>query len=115
MFEKVKLLQDFNNERIYHHPKISRYREMGENIIEELFDYLLDKYNNYGKDYEKYKESELALDKQFGNYIERYESLYDTEGNIPKVIICDYIAGMTDNYALNAMRQIKIPEPIQFK
>ena len=85
---------------------------MGENIIEELFDYLLDKYNNNGKDYKKYKESELDLDRQFGNYIERYEDLYNNEGNIPKVIVRDYIAGMTDNYALNAMKQIKIPKPI---
>jgi dGTPase len=114
MFEKVETLQNFNYNRIYNHPTILNYRRMGENIIEELFDYLLDKYNNNGKDYKKYKESELDLDRQFGNYIERYEDLYNNEGNIPKVIVCDYIAGMTDNYALNAMKQIKIPEPIQF-
>ena len=114
LFEKVKTLQDFNYDRIYNHPIISNYREMGENIIEELFDYLLDKYNNNGKDYKKYKESELDLDRQFGNYIERYEDLYNNEGNIPKIIVCDYIAGMTDNYALNAMKQIKIPKPISF-
>lgn len=114
MFEKVQILQEFNKEKIYYHPIISNYRKMGENIIEELFDYLLEKYNNNGKDYKKYKESELDLDRQFGNYIERYEDLYNNEGNIPKVIVCDYIAGMTDNYALNAMEQIKIPKPISF-
>lgn len=114
MFEKVKTLQKFNYNRIYNHPIISNYRKMGENIIGELFDYFLDKYNNNGKDYKKYKESELDLDRQFGNYIERYEDLYNNEGNIPKVIVCDYIAGMTDNYALNAMKQIKIPKPISF-
>jgi len=115
MFDKVQMLQEFNKDRIYNHTTISNYRKMGENIIKELFDYLLDKYNNYGKEYEKYKESGLDVDRHFGSYIERYESLYDSEGNIPKFIISDYIAGMTDNYALNAIQQIKIPEPIQFR
>lgn len=114
MFKKVQILQKFNKDRIYNHPTISNYRTMGENIIKELFDYLIDKYNNYGKDYEKYKKNGLDLDRQFGNYIQRYESMYNKEGDVPKVIVCDYIAGMTDNYALNAMKQIKIPEPIQF-
>ncbi len=60
------------------------------------------------------KKSELDLDRQFGNYIERYEDLYNKEGDIPNFFVCDYIAGMTDNYALNAMKQIKIPKPISF-
>ena len=59
--------------------------------------------------------SHIDLDKRFGSYLKRYKPVYDKEGNIPKRIVCDYIAGMTDGYALSAFKQIKIPKPIKFK
>ena len=40
--------------------------------------------------------------------------LYEAEGTIPNAIVTDYISGMTDNFALDSMRQITIPKPISF-
>jgi len=114
-FEKVEMLQNFNYDNIYGHPIIRKYSEMGENILEELFDYLLELYSNYGNVYESYAVSKIELDMSFGGYIDNYKSVYDIEGLVPKRIVCDFIAGMTDNYALNAYKQIKIPKPIKFK
>jgi dGTP triphosphohydrolase len=45
----------------------------------------------------------------------KYKKVYEEEGLIPKRIVCDFIAGMTDGYALNAYNQIKIPRPIRFR
>jgi dGTPase len=115
MFEKVGILQNFNYKYIYKHPDILKYEKMGERILEELFDYLLELYSNIGEMYEKYKETGVELDKHFGSYIDRYRTVYEAEGTVPKVIVCDFIAGMTDGYALNAFKQIKIPKPIKFK
>lgn len=115
MFEKVGLLQKFNYKYIYGHPVITNYRTMGEGILEELFDYLLDLYSNKGTVYAKYAETGVELDKHFGSYIDRYRTVYEPEGTVPKVIVCDYIAGMTDAYALSAFKQIKIPKAIKFK
>jgi len=115
MFEKVKILQGFNYKFIYGHPDIENYKKKSEKIIEEIFDYLLDLLNNQGHDYEKYTKSIIELDKQFGGYLNRYQSIYNNEFNVPKRIVCDFIAGMTDNYALSAYKQIKIPKPIRFK
>jgi dGTP triphosphohydrolase len=109
------MLQKFNYKNIYGHPIIRKYSEMGENILEELFDYLLELYSNYGNVYESYADSKIELDVSFGGYIDNYKSVYDIEGLVPKRIVCDFIAGMTDNYALNAYKQIKIPKPIKFK
>jgi dGTPase len=115
MFEKVKLLQNFNYKKIYGHEIITKYRLMGENILEELFDYLLDLYSNQGQNFGHYSISKIELNRHFGGYINRYKNVYETEGLIPKRIVCDFIAGMTDNYALNAFNQIKIPTAIKFK
>jgi dGTPase len=115
MFEKVKILQKFNYNHIYGHPDIENYKQKGEKIIEEIFDYLLDLLNNQGHDYEKYSESKIELIKHFGGYLNRYSSIYNDEFNVPKRIVCDFIAGMTDNYALSAYKQIKMPKPIKFK
>jgi len=115
MFEKVNVLQNFNYKYIYGHPDIEKYKQKGERIIEEIFDYLIELLNNIGHDYEKYSESKVELDKHFGGYLDYYQSIYNNEFNVPKRIVCDFIAGMTDNYALGAYKQIKIPKPIKFK
>ncbi len=115
MFEKVKILQDFNYNYIYGHDIIVKYREKGEKILEEIFDYLLELYSNHGQIYKKYLSSEIELNRHFGSYLERYNIIYKREGYVPKVIVCDYIAGMTDGFALNAYKEIKLPKPIKFK
>lgn len=115
MFEKVSLLQKFNYEHIYGHPIITKYREMGENILEELFDFLLELYSEHGQNVEKYSSTKSDLVIHFGGYLNKYKDVYQEEGQIPKKIVCDFIAGMTDGYALNAYNQIKIPQPIKFK
>lgn len=115
MYEKVKILQNFNYKYIYGHPTIVHYRKMGENILEELFDFLLELYGEHGQNFDYYEQSILELVRHFGEYINKYKSVYEAEGMVPKMIVCDFIAGMTDGYALKAFHQIKIPQPIRFK
>jgi len=112
MFEKLKILRNFNYRHIYAHPTILEYRKKGEKIIEELFDYLIDLYDNYGQDYDKYENNKSNLNKVFGRYLKKMKELYDRENNIPKQIVTDFIAGMTDNYALYAYKSMRIPKPI---
>lgn len=115
MFEKVKLLQKFNYQFIYGHADIKKYSDMGEQILEELFDYLLELYSEYGQTYDKYTSTKVELDRHFGGYLNRYQTLYQEENWVPKRIVCDFIAGMTDGYALKAYKEIKIPKAIKFK
>ena len=114
MFEKLKILKTFNYKRIYSHPDILEYRKKGETILEDLFDYLLNQYDNFGQDYGKYGEQKSILSERFGSYLFKMKGFYDNENNIPKQIVTDYIAGMTDNYALEAYKSIRIPKPIKF-
>ena len=115
MFNKLKILKNFNYRYIYAHETIVEYRNKGVRILEELFDFLLDLYDNNGQDFEKYKTKEQSLKNSFGAYLKKMKGLYEKENFIPKQVVTDYISGMTDNYALKAYKSIKIPNPIIFK
>ena len=42
------------------------------------------------------------------------KKLYEDEKTSPKEIVRDYIAGMTDGYALKCMKEISLPEELCF-
>jgi dGTP triphosphohydrolase len=117
-------LKDFNYQAIYNNPRIKEYKVYCKRIISTLFDYLSKLYCSNHWDFEWYlKEENLNLDKFFGNYLKGMESFYKkekvankwTEGDLGKQIIADYISGMTDKFAIECMREISIPRPIEFK
>ncbi|MDD4847572.1 MAG: HD domain-containing protein [Bacteroidales bacterium] len=114
MFEKVSILQKFNYQYIYQHPIINTYSEKCEKILEELFDFLHSTLICYQNNYEKYQQDKIDLVKHFGNNLQEYEQLYKTEGWDTETIVCDFIAGMTDNYALNAYKEMRLPKSITF-
>lgn len=113
--EKLKQLYKFNNDKIYSHKDIIAYRKKGEHILEEIFDYLLDLYCTNGNDFSKYTNNKCKLAIKFGQYLEKMNEFYEKENNVPKIIVCDYVAGMTDDYALSSYKQIRYPESIIFK
>jgi len=107
-------LKEFNYKEIYNHPRIQAYKSHGQNIIVKLFEYLSELYFKNGRNYEKYFTSSIKLDKQFGGYIQKMARFYINEEDIPEKIITDFVSGMTDLYALECMRQISLPSPINF-
>lgn len=117
-------LKDFNYRAIYNNPRIKEYKVYCKRIISTLYDYLSKLYCSNHWDLEWYlREENLNLDKFFGNYLKGMEGFYKsekvsnkwTEGDLGKQIISDYISGMTDKFAIECMREISIPRPIEFK
>ena len=115
--EKYKVLMElykFNMDHIYKHDAIERYKKYCIHIIETLFDHLLDIYTNWDFDLERYEKSPVLLDARFGGYLCYMQSIYMQEKASAKSIVRDYIAGMTDSYALKCMREISLPEELNF-
>lgn len=112
-YNVLKELSEFSDKKIYRHDAILRYRVYCTHIIDRLFDYLLGIYNKWGPHPGKYKGSPVPLDARFGRYLGYMSALYKQEGS-PVGIVRDYIAGMTDSYALRCMREISIPEELNF-
>ncbi|GAH95367.1 unnamed protein product, partial [marine sediment metagenome] len=90
------------------------YQSYCERIIKSLFEYLLNIYNNWNLDLKKYKNSSVPLDRRFGRYLGNMQNLYKEENSGTKSIVRDYIAGMTDSYALRCMKEISLPEELNF-
>jgi dGTPase len=113
-FELISKLKNYNYERIYYHPRLVRYQQYCEKIIDGLFSHFLDGLHGIGRIPEAWKAQQLACDRAFGDYLECMGGLYDEENDDYTRIVCDYVAGMTDNYALKCNTQLTQPEPIEF-
>lgn len=111
----IMKLYEFSAERIYQHPAIKRYKNYCEKIVESLFDYLVNVYGNWDMELGAYEKSPVPLDVRFGRYLRTMGRRYSEEKASAKTIVRDYIAGMTDGYALRCMREISLPEELTFE
>lgn len=81
-------LRNYMFKHVYIGSKAKKEEIKAQNIVKQLYEYLI--------------ESEELLPKEMCRFIERdgYER-----------VVCDYIAGMTDRYAVKKFRELFIPEP----
>ncbi|AZR72786.1 phosphohydrolase [Anoxybacter fermentans] len=105
-------LKEFNYKNIYFHPKLLHYAKYCRRIIRLLYEQLEKTFLSYGLNFNRYKESEFTLERKFGKYLEDMQTVYEREGWPIQQILYDYIAGMTDQYAIKMVREFFIPKPI---
>ena len=79
-----------------------------------MFDYLLDVYSRWDSSYEDYANSQSPLDRRFGRYLANMAEVIANDKTGPKAIVRDYVAGMTDDYAIRCMKEISLPEELSF-
>ncbi len=111
--EKYKMimeLRNFNYKNIYLSDKNMAF-PYTENILNTIFDYLLYNYQKKVKNYDSYKNSKNRVLRHFGRYIFEMRNFYKQDEKI-EIILTDFISGMTDLYAIDAMKQISIPRPV---
>jgi dGTPase len=87
MLEAMNRMKEFMFERLYHHPRVLAEREKMRVIISQLFDY--------------YMEHPDMLPENFRPAEPSYEAQVQS--------VCDYIAGMTDRYAIQRYIQLFLP------
>jgi dGTPase len=87
MYEQFDALRDFMFENVYKNPKAKSEEEKAKRVIHELFEYYLSHTEQLTGEYAKY----LVIDGK-----ER--------------AVADYIAGMTDNYAVSEYMRIFVPK-----
>ncbi|MDD2634164.1 MAG: HD domain-containing protein [Bacteroidales bacterium] len=113
-YQIVTKLKHFNYKNIYEHPELKRYDIFCDRIISNLFEYLMEIFTKSNYDYLKYNESRIELDVNFADYLKGMAQFYQNNKDDKKQIITDFISGMTDDYALESIKQITIPKPIHF-
>lgn len=113
-FDLINELKQFNYRHIYFHPRLRDYAGHCRLLLGQLFAHLSEALRRWGRDWPAWRASPVPLDQAFGRHLERTVAFYDAEGGPSHQPIVDYLAGMTDLYALAAARQILFPEPIRF-
>lgn len=109
-YELMNRLKDFNYAEIYQHERLSNYTSYADRMITLIFDHLKGLFTRYGFDTEGYESELLPISNSFGRYLHKMKKVYSEEPDIPDQVLSDYISGMTDTYAVDAVKQICIPQ-----
>ena len=113
-FALLSQLRTFNYERIYHNEQMRQRKETIDKCIRDLFDYFRTIFNRYGFDYEAYAKEGKNTAKSFANYMKSMTKVYHQDPAQIDTTIADYIAGMTDSFALSVMEDVILPNSIKF-
>ncbi len=107
-------LIDFNFEHIYHSKQTERYKNQAKHMLKSLFEVLLDILHSTKRFKENGNLSKVLSDtfvynvlKQF--VIEDMDRAY-SDRDPDSLIVLDFIAGMTDNFARNSYLELFVPQ-----
>ena len=89
-------------------------KETIDKCIRDLFDYFRTLFKRYGFAYEAYDREGKQTAHSFANYMRSMQKVYQNDPTQIDVIIADYIAGMTDSFALSVMEDVILPNSIKF-
>ncbi len=106
MFKMIKEFKQFSRKYIYQNPKLDYWNDYSMTVLKAIHQYLEQLFDQYGTDFKAYACSKIALDNKFGKYIQSLQNVYEDSGYNKDLILKDYIAGMTDNYALHCFENI---------
>ncbi len=110
IFEVVTEMKNYNYENIYKSPILNGYKKYFSRLLNLIYQYLNELFTSYYDDKEKYKEEKNMLAIGFSNHVSEMLSIYIEKEGSYKRLIFDYIAGMSDNFALDCASEILIPD-----
>ncbi len=111
MLELVK----FNYNHIYKSKILQDYHVYFKRTLKQLYNYLHGLLRKYELDFEKYKLESNFLSIRFGDYLSKMWKFYDSREESFEYVVLDYIAGMTDDYALECIQEIMIPKRFEYR
>lgn len=110
VFDAVIEMKEYNYQNIYKSPMLNGYKKYFSRLLNLIYNYLSQLlFENYD-DVEKYAKEKNMLAIGFSNHVKDMLPIYLKKGEDIRFIIFDYIAGMSDNFALDCAREILIPE-----
>ncbi len=117
VYEALLILKDFNYKNIYFSPILAGHNKYFERILKLLFGYLNEIFDKYGHDLKAYVKENNLLAVRFSDYLGKMTDFYSNRDGGFNNLVTDYIAGMTDDYAIECISQIMMPDRLenQFK
>lgn len=115
VYEAMLTLKNFNYANIYNSNPLIKYHQFIERIIKTLWNYLSETFDKYKFDTEKYKDEKNMLMDRFGDFLFKMKDFYTEKEKSEDNIVLDYIAGMTDDYAVDCVSELFIPGKFDYK
>jgi len=110
VFEAVNAMIDFNMKCIYRSDALNGYEQYFRRLIRLIYDYLTELMERCGRNQALYEAESNRLATAFYTYYTEKEDAYlNHDGNLDRLVF-DYIAGMSDNFCLDAGNEILKPE-----
>lgn len=109
-FEALLELKEFNYRMIYSSPLLTGYHGYFRRVLKLLFSYLGEILGRYGFDRGAYKQERNLLSVRFGDYLAKMQEYYRKAQEPDEQIVLDYVAGMTDTYALKSAEEVLNPK-----
>lgn len=109
IYKAVEEFKKFNYEHIYLSPMLRGYKEYFTRLISLITDYLYDLFIRFGFDTNQYRNEKNMLSIGFSQYLVDMKEGYEKKDGGYERIVFDYIAGMSDNFALDCADEILKP------
>jgi len=110
-FDLICQMKDFNYERIYNHEQIKKSDVSIRALLETLYGHLIICYKKNKFDLKAYKVSDYQVDRDFSKFLSSRIELYRNE-LYQERCVADFVAGMTDSYALESANELLFPRPV---
>lgn len=110
MYQAILEMSNYNYRYIYRSELLEGYTRYFTRLIRLIVGYLDELMEKYGTDRKGYDEERNMLAAGFyAHLMELRDSYLEREGNLDRLVL-DYVAGMSDNFALDCANEILKPE-----
>lgn len=110
MYQAILEMSSYNYRYIYRSELLEGYTRYFTRLIRLIVGYLDELMEKYGTDRKGYDEERNMLAAGFyAHLMELKDSYLEMEGNLDRLVL-DYVAGMSDNFALDCANEILKPE-----
>ncbi len=116
IYEAFLQLIDFNYKKIYMHDKLKIFEKNFTMILTTIYSYLSEIYSTFKFSFEKYLKEKNFLAIRFSDFIKKMYEFYIDESEKDSIYspVIDYIAGMTDSYAIESAQEILLPKRFHY-
>lgn len=110
VYKAVVDMKEYNYENIYRSELLGGYTRYFTRLLYLIVNYLDELFEKYGFDEKGYKEEKNMLAAGFHSHLVEMKDAYlALDGSLDRLVV-DYVAGMSDNFALDCANEILKPE-----
>lgn len=110
VFDAVLEMKDYNYRYIYKSEILEGYNRYFSRLLRLIVNYLDELVRNYGYDKKGYDDEKNMLAAGFYAHLVELRGTYEEAGEGLDRLVLDYVAGMSDNFALDCANEILKPE-----